>query len=128
MASRTARAGTPLLMGTPYLCGDVEVLVHVADVDVDEDEVLVEERRRWGLVEVDVEDLAVAAPVAAEVEDDALVLGFGLLEAGGYELFRIGGFVIEVALGERVAGGLGGRSDGGLGEHGGGEAEGQSER
>jgi hypothetical protein len=35
------------------------------------------------LVEVDVEDLAVAAPVAAEVEDDALILATGLLEGVG---------------------------------------------
>ena len=34
-------------------------------------------------MEVDVEDLAVAAPVAAEVEDDALVFVAGLLESGG---------------------------------------------
>ena len=65
-----------------YLLGDVEVLVEVADIDVDEEEVLVEELEVRGLVEVDVEDLAVAAPVAAEVEDDPLVFEAGLLEGG----------------------------------------------
>jgi hypothetical protein len=45
----------------------------VADVDVDEDEVGVENGQVLRVVEVDVEHLAVAAPVAAEVEQDALV-------------------------------------------------------
>jgi hypothetical protein len=54
----------------------------VADVDVDEEEVLVEDLEVGTLVQVDFEDLAVAAPVAAEGEDDALVLVAGLPEGG----------------------------------------------
>ena len=48
------------------------------------------------MVEVDVEDLAVAAPVAAEVEDDALVLEAGLLEGGGDVGFGIGVCGVEM--------------------------------
>jgi hypothetical protein len=55
----------------------------VADIDVDHDEVLFEEVEVRLLVEVDVEDLAVAAPVATEVEDDALVFVASLLEGCG---------------------------------------------
>ena len=41
--------GNSLLERDVVLFGDVEVLVEVADVDVDEDEVLVEEFERSGL-------------------------------------------------------------------------------
>ena len=82
--------GNSLLEGDVVLFGYVEVFVEAADVDVDEEEVLVEEFQVWALVEVDVEDLAVAAPVAAEVEDDPLVLEAGLFESGGDFGFGIG--------------------------------------
>ena len=71
--SRTASAGTPLSMGTLYFSATSTLWSIVADVDVDEDEVLGKELGVGALVDIDVEDLAVAAPVAAEVEDDALV-------------------------------------------------------
>ena len=73
MESRTASAGTPFWMGTLYFLAMSTLWSHLADVDVDEDEVFGEEFEVGRLVEVDVEDLAVAAPVAAEVEDDAFV-------------------------------------------------------
>src|SRR5690348_6855337 len=57
--------------------GDVRVCVVASDVDVNEFEVLLQELLVGGIVEVDIENLAVAAPVAAEVEDHALVLCFG---------------------------------------------------
>ena len=53
---------------------DGDVVVHLADVYVDEDKVICEQIGVGLLMEVDVEDLAVAAPVATEVEDDALML------------------------------------------------------
>lgn len=55
------------------LCGDVEIGIVTADVDVDEEEVGFEEKAILVVVEVDVEDLAIGTPVAAEVEEDALV-------------------------------------------------------
>ena len=83
-------------MGTPYFFADVDVVIHVADVDVDEDEVLGEEFGVGLLVEVDVEDLAVAAPVAAEVEDDALVLALACGDGGGDVGAGVRGLGVEV--------------------------------
>ena len=52
---------------------DINVFVHVANVDVDEHEVRIEDWAILGVVEVDVEDMAVPAPVPAKVDEDALV-------------------------------------------------------
>ncbi len=68
----------------------------MADVDVDEDKVFGEELGVGALVVVDVEDLAVAAPVAAEVEEDALVFAAGLGEGGGDVGGGVGGLGVEV--------------------------------
>src|ERR1700748_2100408 len=62
----------PFLEGYIVFLGDVDIFVEVADIDVDKDEILFKKLSVRRLVEVDVENLAVAAPVAAEVEDDAL--------------------------------------------------------
>ena len=82
--------------GDVVLLRDVDVLVHVADVDVDEDEVFGEELGVGALVIVDVEELAVAAPVAAEVEEDALVFGAGADEGGGDVGGGVGGLGVEI--------------------------------
>jgi hypothetical protein len=97
--------------GDEVLVGDGDVVVELADVDVDDDEVTVEELEVGRLMEVDVEDLAVAAPVSTEVEDDTLVLGAGLGEGGGDVGLGVSGGGIEVAIdeGER---GLGGEREG----------------
>jgi hypothetical protein len=94
-------SGNSLLEGDVVLFGYVEVFIEAADVDVDEEEVLVEEFQVWALVEVDVEDLAVAAPVAAEVEDDSFVLEAGLFESRGDFGFRVGLGGVEVLFGCR---------------------------
>jgi len=83
-------SGNSLLEGDVVLFGYVEVFIEAADVDVDEEEVLVEEFQVWALMKVDVENLAIAAPVAAEVEDDSLVLEAGLFESRGDFGFRVG--------------------------------------
>jgi hypothetical protein len=83
-------SGNPLLERDTVLFGYVEVFVEAADVDVDEEEVLIEEFQVWALMKVDVENLAIAAPVAAEVEDDSFVLEAGLFESGGDLGFRVG--------------------------------------
>jgi hypothetical protein len=89
--------GDALLERDAVLVGEVGVVVVVADVDVDEDEALVEQLGVGLLMEVNVEDLAVAAPVAAEVEDDTLVLagsgGEGIANFGA----GVGVFVVDVA-------------------------------
>jgi hypothetical protein len=58
----------------------VQVLIVVADVDVNEEKVLVEEFKVWTLMEIDLKNLAVAAPVATKGEDDPLVFEAGLLD------------------------------------------------
>ena len=83
-------SGNSLLEGDVVLFGYVEVFIEAADVDVDEEEVLVEEFQVWALMKVDVENLAIAAPVAAEVEDDSLVFEAGLFESGGDFGFGVG--------------------------------------
>src|SRR5580693_3673791 len=72
-----------LFEGDVVLFGYVEVFVEASDVDVDEEKVLFEDINVGILVKVDVEDLTVAAPVAAEIEDDTLVLEAGLFNGSG---------------------------------------------
>ena len=49
-------------------------------------------------MEVDVEDLAVTAPVASEAEKDALVLGAGPVQRGGDVGLGIGDVGVEVRI------------------------------
>jgi len=78
---------------------DIDVFVHMAYVDVDENKVLCEELGVRALVVVDVEDLTVAAPVAAKVEDDAFMFAASLREGGGYIGGGVGGFGVEILIG-----------------------------
>ena len=51
-----------------------------------------------GLLVVVVEDLAVAAPVGAEVEEDALVFAAGVDHGGGDVGGGVGGLGVEVSV------------------------------
>ena len=62
----------------------------MTDIDVDEKEVFVEEFKVRALMEVDVENLAVTAPVATEVQDDTLMLEAGLLKSCSDVSFGVG--------------------------------------
>jgi hypothetical protein len=84
--------------------GDGDILVHVTDVDVDEDEVFGEKLSVGTLVIVDVEYLAVAAPVAAEVEEDAFVLAARLGDGSGDVGLGVGTFRVEMRVGLEEAG------------------------
>jgi hypothetical protein len=77
--------------GDVILPGDIEVFVHVADIDVDDEIVLIEKLRVSALMVVDVEDLAVAAPVTTEIEENTLVLAAGMNEGCGNIGTRVGG-------------------------------------
>jgi hypothetical protein len=55
-------------------------------------------------MEVDVENLAVAAPVAAEVKDDTLVFEAGLFESGSDIGFWVGLRGVEMLLDRRRRG------------------------
>src|SRR6185437_14283395 len=93
--------GHSFLEGNSVARGELEVGVIVADVDVDEDEVRLKDGDVAGVVEVDVEDVAVAAPVSAEVDDDALVGGGGSFEGGGELRAGQGGIGVDVATGRK---------------------------
>jgi hypothetical protein len=69
--------------GDVVLLCHVDVVVDVASVDVDDDEVFGEQFGVGGLLVVVVEDLTVAAPVGAEVEDDSLVFAASGDHGGG---------------------------------------------
>lgn len=86
------------------LVGEIGVVVVVADVDVDEDVAGVEERVVGLLMEVEIEDLTVAAPVTTKVEDDALVLaGSGSKGVADFGV-GVGGFVVDVTRVELLLG------------------------
>ena len=78
----TASAGTPFSSGTSYLLRDVDVLVHVTDVDVHQNVVRIENRPVRVVVKIDIQHLAIAAPVPAEIDQDALVCSSRSLESG----------------------------------------------
>jgi hypothetical protein len=65
-----------------FLC-DIDIVVHVAGVDVDDDKVFGEQFGVGGLLVVVVEDLTVSAPVGAEVKQNALVFSAGGDHRGG---------------------------------------------
>jgi hypothetical protein len=66
---------------------------------VHQHEIRVENRLVTGVVEVEVEDLAVAAPVAAEIEQNAAVRGGRGLERGGQVGSGLPGIGIDQAIG-----------------------------
>jgi hypothetical protein len=92
--------GNAFLNGHLIFFGYIDVVIHLSDVDVDEDEVIVEELLVGVLVEVDVEDLAVPAPITAEIEDDALVLLASLLDGRGDVGPGVGCRRVDLALDE----------------------------
>lgn len=78
------------IYGDLVLLREVRVLFALADVDVDDDEVLINDRFNVEFVKPGVEDVAVVAPVSTEDQENALVLGFGSLESVGDFLLGIG--------------------------------------
>ena len=89
--------------------GDVLIPVDPckADVDVDNDVVGIEQGFVGGIVEVDIQNLAIAAPVTAEVEEDMLVGDRrGLESCGEVNLgpLRCGIDVVLLSLGGRDGG------------------------
>ena len=74
-------------------------------VDVDYDVVLFEGRGEgWVFMEGAVEEMAPGAPVAAHVEEDVLVLGFGSDLSGGEVFDGIAGGIEDVFGGEGADG------------------------
>ena len=71
--------------------GDIDVFIHLADVDMNQNKVFLEEFSVGTLMVVDVENLAIAAPVAPEVEQNSLVFAVGADESGGDVRVSVGG-------------------------------------
>jgi hypothetical protein len=79
------------------LC-DVNVVIDMTGVDMDEDKVFGEQLSVGGLLVVVVENLTVAAPVGAEVEEDALVLAASGDHSGGDVGTGVCCFGVEVPI------------------------------
>ena len=99
MGVEHSESGNAFFDGDVVFLGDGDVLIHVTDVDVDEDEVFGEEFCVGALVVVDVEDLAVATPVAAEVEEDTFVLAPCPGDSDRDVSCSVGGLGVEVWVG-----------------------------
>jgi hypothetical protein len=83
--------------------GDVEIFVHLADVDVGDDEGFVERRSDLRGVEGFVEDVAIEAPVATKDEEDALARGGGDAQSFGDFLVGVDTLGIDFLIFERLA-------------------------
>src|SRR5208283_817010 len=97
LLAQDGQGGNAFVQRDLVLGGDVQIRVHVADVDVDEDKVGFEDGPVFGVVEVKIEHPAVAAPVAAEIEQDALVRSRGGSKGGSQIGFGLGRIGIDVA-------------------------------
>lgn len=83
--------------------GDVEILVHLADVDVDDDEGFVEGGSDFGRMKGFIEDVAIETPVAAEDHQDAFVGSGGGVNGFGDFGIGVGGSRIDLPVVERLA-------------------------
>ena len=93
------QGGDTLAEWNLVLGGNVLILIHVPDVDMDQYIVGFEKGQVLRVVEVDVKHLAVAAPFAAEVEDDSLVSLGGPLQSGSEIGLGLRGIGINVPAG-----------------------------
>jgi len=83
--------------------GDIEILVHLADVHVDDKEGFVEGGGDFGTVKSFVKDVAIETPVAAEDEENALVRSGSSLERLGNFGVRAKRRIVDLLRIERLA-------------------------
>ena len=83
--------------------GDVQIFVHLADVDMDDEERFVEGGSDFGAVEGFVENVTIEAPVAAKDDENALVGSGGGLKSLGDFLVSVDARGIEIFLFEGLA-------------------------
>jgi len=91
--AQNRQLGNASLEWNSVLFGQIDILVEMADVDVDQDEIGIENRPVLFIVKIDVEYLAIAAPVPTEIEQNASMGGCRALESGvdvGLRLRRVG--------------------------------------
>lgn len=89
-ASSTASAGTPLFQGHTVAGGEVEIRIVTPDIDGDEHIIGFEQVTVGGIMKVDLQNLAISAPVATEIEQDALLFPGGLDQRGRDIGFALG--------------------------------------
>ena len=78
--------------------GDVEILVHVADVDMDDFERFIEGRSDFQAVQGFVENVAIEAPVTAEDDEDALVGSGSSKEGLGDLMVGVGRGIVDLLV------------------------------
>jgi hypothetical protein len=80
------------------LFGDVEILVHVADVDMDDFKRFIEGGSDFLAVEGFVENVAIEAPVTAEDDEDALVGSGSSIEGLGDLMVGVGRGIVDLLV------------------------------
>jgi len=91
--------GTPMLYTAENLSlACIEILVHLADVDVHQEKAFFHNRARRAIVQGAIEDVTVVTPVAAKDEQHALVISRGRLQRFVDFLLRIRAGRIEIFL------------------------------
>jgi hypothetical protein len=87
-----------LFNGDPVFLGDIEIRIQIADVHVHEYIVGFENGTVLLIVEVDVEHLAIAAPVSAEINENAFVGGGRSFQCSSDISMRLRGVRVDVAI------------------------------
>ena len=113
---KDGEGGDAVLDGGVEAGGDVGIVVHVADVDVDGEVARREEGGVLRLLLHEVEDDAIRAPVAAELEQDVFVLAGGAGDGDLDVLLGVGVGWVEVAVYDGLLGESSCREEGEGGE------------
>src|SRR5260370_41779402 len=79
--------------------GNVDILIHAPDIDVNEDVVGFQDGPVHRVMKVKIKNVAIGTPIAAEVQDDALVSRGRCGEGGRQVAFRLARLRVDVALG-----------------------------
>jgi hypothetical protein len=100
--------GHTVFDGNVVFLGHVEILVHVADVDVDDDEGFVQCRGDLRAMKRFVQNMAIKAPVAAEDDEKALVSSRCGAQTLGDFGARVSRWIVDLLLVERLTKARGG--------------------
>lgn len=100
--------GDPAFDRNIVFLGHVEILVHVADINVDDDEGLVQGRTDFGAMESLIQNVAIEAPVATEDDEKALVPRRSGTQSLGDFGVCIPRWVVDLLLVERLTKARGG--------------------
>src|SRR5579863_6517828 len=98
-AVQHGEAGNALFQRDLIFRGEIEIFVVLADIAVHDDEIGFENFGDVGIMKSGVEHMAVVAPVAAEIEEDAAVFAGGDGESHANVGASFGGIGIKIGLG-----------------------------